>query len=196
VRFLSNASTGTTGIELAREALARGATVTLVLGPTLVEPPAGAEVVRVTTAAEMADATLARAGAATIAIASAAVADWRPATTSATKVKKTEAVSALALERTPDILAQLGAHKNGTYLVGFAAETDAHEANAREKLARKHLDVIAVNDVAGERGFGPGDNALTLLWGTDGRRELGSASKRELAIRLWDALRELRPNHR
>jgi phosphopantothenoylcysteine decarboxylase/phosphopantothenate--cysteine ligase len=192
VRFLSNASTGTMGIELAREALARGAHVDLVLGPTLVPPPAGADVVRVTSAAEMAAAALERAPRATIAIATAAVADWRPASASTAKVKKTEAVTSIALERTTDILAELGARKNGTYLVGFAAETDAHEANAREKLVRKHLDVIAVNDVANEGGFGAGENALTVLWGENGRRDLGRASKRELAARLWDTLVELR----
>jgi phosphopantothenoylcysteine decarboxylase/phosphopantothenate--cysteine ligase len=192
VRFLSNASTGTMGIELAREALARGAHVELVLGPTLVTPPAGADVVRVTSAAQMAAAALERAPHATIAIATAAVADWRPTAASATKVKKTEAVSSIALERTTDILAELGAHKNGTFLVGFAAETDAHETSAREKLARKHLDVIAVNDVSNERGFGTGENALTVLWGADGRRELGRASKRELAARLWDTIVERR----
>jgi len=136
--------------------------------------------------------SLARAPQATFAIATAAVADWRPATTSATKVKKTDAAGSIALERTTDILAELGARKNGTFLVGFAAETDAHEANAREKLARKHLDAIAVNDVAGEGGFGVGENALTVLWGTDGRRELGRASKRALAAHLWDTLVALR----
>jgi phosphopantothenoylcysteine decarboxylase/phosphopantothenate--cysteine ligase len=192
VRFLSNASTGTTGIELAREALARGARVELILGPTLVTPPAGADVVRVTTADEMAGATLERAPHATIAIATAAVADWRPAHASATTRKKTADAGSIALERTPDILAALGARKNGTFLVGFAAETDAHEANAREKLQRKHLDAIAVNDVADERGFGVGGNALTVLWGSDGRRELAHASKRELAARLWDTIVELR----
>jgi phosphopantothenoylcysteine decarboxylase/phosphopantothenate--cysteine ligase len=192
VRFLSNASTGTMGIELAREALARGASVTLVLGPTLVAPPAGADVVRVTTAAEMAEVVLARAAQATIAIATAAVADWRPVTTFADKVKKTDAVTAIELERTADILAELGARKNGTFVVGFAAETQAHEANAREKLVRKHLDAIAVNDVSGERGFGTGDDTLTVLWGRDGRRELGTASKRELATRLWNTLVEMR----
>jgi phosphopantothenoylcysteine decarboxylase/phosphopantothenate--cysteine ligase len=183
VRFLSNASTGTMGIELAHEALARGACVELILGPTLVPPPSAADVVRVTTAAEMADAAFARAPHAT-----AAVADWRPAHASATKVKKTDAVVSLALERTTDILADLGARKNGTYLVGFAAETDAHEANAREKLVRKHLDMIAVNDVSNDGGFGIGENAITLLWGTDGRRDLGRGSKRVLAARLWDTL--------
>jgi phosphopantothenoylcysteine decarboxylase/phosphopantothenate--cysteine ligase len=192
VRFLSNASTGTMGIELAREALARGAGVDLILGPTLVAPPVGADLVRVVSAAEMAGAVRERAPRATIAIATAAGADWRPATTFASKVKKTDAVASIALERTTDILAELGAHKNGTYLVGFAAETDAHEANARGKLAHKHLDAIVVNDVSGDRGFGTGDNTLTVLWGDDGRRELGHASKRELAARLWDTLVDLR----
>jgi phosphopantothenoylcysteine decarboxylase/phosphopantothenate--cysteine ligase len=196
VRFLSNASTGTMGIELAREALARGAAVDLILGPTDVVPPAGAHVERVTTALEMERATLGRASSATIAIATAAVADWRPAETHATKVKKTGDAQTLVLERNPDILAALGERKNGMFLVGFAAETDAHEANAREKLARKHLDMIAVNDVAGGRGFGPGDNAYTVLWGTDGRRELATGSKRALAGSLWDAIVAIRSETR
>jgi phosphopantothenoylcysteine decarboxylase/phosphopantothenate--cysteine ligase len=140
----------------------------------------------------MAAATFARAAHATIAVATAAVADWRPATVETSKVKKTDAVASLALERTTDILAELGARKGATFLVGFAAETDAHEASAREKLARKQLDAIAVNDVARGGGFGTGENALTVLWGRDGRRELGRASKRALAARLWDTLIELR----
>jgi len=192
VRFLSNASTGTMGIELAREALARGAHVDLVLGPTLVEPPGGADVAHVTTAREMAAATLERAPAATIAIATAAVSDWRPAETHAHKVKKTDDALSIALERNPDILAALGARKNGTFLVGFAAETRDIEAYGREKLVGKRLDAIAVNDVSGAGGFGTGDNALVVLWGADGRRDLGSASKRELAARLWDALLDVR----
>jgi phosphopantothenoylcysteine decarboxylase/phosphopantothenate--cysteine ligase len=166
--------------------------VDLVLGPTSLPPPSGARVERVTTALEMERATLAHAADATIAIATAAVADWRPAETHASKVKKTDAAQALRLERNPDILAALGARKNGTFLVGFAAETDAHEANAREKLVRKHLDAIAVNDVSGERGFGGGDSALTVLWGTAGRRALPSASKRVLAGGLWDTIVSIR----
>ena len=192
VRFLSNASTGTMGIELAREALARGAAVDLILGPTDVTPPAGAHVERVTTAVEMERATLAHAPGATIAIATAAVADWRPAEAHTSKVKKTAEPQALRLERNPDILAALGAHKNGTFLVGFAAETDAHETNAREKLTRKHLDAIAVNDVADGRGFGAGENAYVVLWGAAGRRALPSASKRVLAGSLWDAILAIR----
>jgi phosphopantothenoylcysteine decarboxylase/phosphopantothenate--cysteine ligase len=192
VRFLSNASTGTMGIELAREALARGARVDLILGPTAVTPPDGADVVRVSSAQEMHDAALARFGQADIVFAAAAVADWRPAVTFEQKVKKENAQDAIALTRTPDVLAALGERKSGAFLVGFAAETEALEANAREKLRRKHLDAIAVNDVSGDGGFGTGENELVLLWGDDGRRALGRASKRELARRLVDAVLELR----
>ena len=193
VRFLSNASSGAQGIELAREALARGAQVDLILGPTALAPPAGAQTVRVTTAEQMDAAVRAQAADATIAIAAAAVADWRPAVVHEHKVKKTNEPQTLALERTPDVLAGLGAAKPpGLFLVGFAAETEDWEKNAREKLARKHLDAIAVNDVRGERGFGPVVNALTLLWGRDGRRELGEGTKRELAARLLDAIVALR----
>jgi len=192
VRFLSNAATGTMGIELAREALARGAGVDLVLGPTAQEPPAGAHLVRVTSAQQMYDATLAVAEGADIAIASAAVADWRPSATHAQKIKKHDGPEALELERTPDILAALGQRKNGTFLVGFAAETEDHEAHAREKLRAKNLDAIALNDVAGERGFGAGQNELVLLWGENEREALGRASKRELARRMWDAVLRVR----
>jgi len=193
VRFLSNASTGTMGIEIAREALARGAAVDLILGPTLVPAPPGAEVVHVTTARDMLAATLGRAPGATIAVATAAVADWRPAQTFAQKVKKSDDPQTIALERNPDILSALAAAKNGTFLVGFAAETTDLEAYARAKLVHKHLDAIAVNDVSGGDGFGPGPSSLALLWGTDGRRDLGRASKRELAGRFWDAIQALRP---
>jgi phosphopantothenoylcysteine decarboxylase/phosphopantothenate--cysteine ligase len=189
VRFLSNASTGTMGIELAREAAARGAVVDLVLGPTLVEPPAGVRVARVVSAQEMYEATMARANDADIAIASAAVADWRPVKTFAEKVKKHDGPDVLELERTPDIVAALGERKRGTFLVGFAAETHALEAHAREKLSAKRLDAIAVNDVShAETGFGTGENELVLLFASGGREELGRAPKRELARRMWDAL--------
>ncbi len=192
VRFLSNASTGTIGIELAREALARGADVDLILGPTLVEPPEGARVAHVESAQDMFEAVMARAADADIAIASAAVADWRPVHTFAQKVKKHEGVDALELERTPDILATLGERKHGSFLVGFAAETEDLEAHAREKLAAKRLDAIAVNDVSGAAGgFGPGDSEFVLLW-ADGREDLGRGSKRELSRRLWDALLRVR----
>ena len=193
VRFLSNASTGTMGIEIAREAAARGADVDLVLGPTEIEPPATVRVSRVTSAREMYDAVMARATGAHVAVATAAVADFRPVLSFERKVKKSDVLASLELERTPDILAALGERKNGTFLVGFAAETNDLETYAREKLASKHLDAIAVNDVGrSDSGFGRGSSELTLLWPRGGREELGHASKFELAGRFWDALSRLR----
>ncbi len=191
VRFVSNASTGAMGIALAREAALRGASVTLLLGPTLLEPPAGVDVVRVTTARDLYDAALTHAVGADLVVASAAVADWRPESPSASKAKKTDADLVARMVRNPDVLAALGERKGKSFLVGFAAETDDHERNAREKLARKSLDAIAVNDVRGERGFGTGENTLTLLWGTDQRRDLGTGDKTVLAARLLDAVEEL-----
>ncbi len=190
IRFLSNASSGATGIELAREAALRGARVTLLLGPTLLEPPAGVDVVRITTANELYDAALEHAAGADLTIATAAVADWRPAERSDSKVKKTGEDLTVRLTPNPDVLAELGRRKDSGFLVGFAAETDHHEERARAKLRAKNLDAIAVNDVSGQRGFGPGDNALVLLWGDTGRRELGRAGKAALAARLLDAIEE------
>jgi phosphopantothenoylcysteine decarboxylase / phosphopantothenate---cysteine ligase len=191
VRFLSNASTGATGIALAREAALRGADVTLLLGPTLLEPPAGVEVVRITTARELHEAALARAVGADLVIATAAVADWRPAEHQESKLPKNGEELIARLQPNPDVLAALGERKGATFLVGFAAETGEHEERARRKLQNKRLDAIAVNDVRGERGFGTGENELVLLWGKDGRRELGRAGKGELAARLLDAVEEL-----
>ncbi len=191
IRFVSNAATGSMGIALAREAAARGGDVTLLLGPTQCEAPSGVRVVRFTTAQELHDAAQREAVGADLTIATAAVADFRPAQTSESKLKKGESDLTLRMERTPDVLAALGECKGSTFLVGFAAETDDHERNAREKLARKHLDAIVVNDVRGERGFGTGANTLTLLHGTTGRKELGTAEKSILAARLLDAIAEM-----
>jgi phosphopantothenoylcysteine decarboxylase/phosphopantothenate--cysteine ligase len=191
VRFVSNASTGATGIALAREAALRGAEVTLLLGPTLLEPPAGVDVVRVATARELYDAAMAHAVGADLVIATAAVADWRPERASDSKTKKTDDDLSVRLVRNPDVLAALGERKGTTFLVGFAAETDDRERNAREKLVRKNLNAIAVNDVRAGRGFGTGNNSLTLLYGVSGRRDLGHADKATLAARLLDAVEEL-----
>ena len=191
IRFVSNASTGATGIAVAHEAARRGADVTLLLGPTLLEAPAGVTTYRFTTAQELLDLALAHGARADLVIATAAVSDWRPAQRAETKLKKTDEDLAVQMVRNPDVLATLAERNDDAFMVGFAAETDAHEANAREKLERKGLRAIVVNDVRGERGFGVGENALTLLW-KDGRKELGTASKPELASRLLDAIGELR----
>jgi phosphopantothenoylcysteine decarboxylase/phosphopantothenate--cysteine ligase len=190
IRFVSNASTGAMGIALAREAALRGADVTLLLGPTLLEPPAGVRTVRFTTATELHDLALEHAVGADVTIASAAVSDWRPERRSDSKLKKTDEDLSVRMVRNPDVLAALGERKGATFLVGFAAETDDHENNARAKLERKRLDAIAVNDVRGERGFGTGENALVVL-SPGGRRDLGSGNKAALAARLLDAIEEL-----
>ena len=189
IRFVSNASTGATGIALAREAALRGAEVTLLLGPTQLEPPSNVSVIRFTSATELYDAAMEHALGADITIATAAVADWRPATRSESKLKKTGVDLQVEMIRTPDVLASLGERKGSTFLVGFAAETDDHEQNAREKLERKGLDAIVVNDVSGERGFGTGKNTLTFLT-RDDRIELGTSEKSVLAARLLDAIQE------
>ena len=191
IRFVSNASTGATGIAVAHEAARRGADVTLLLGPTLLEAPAGVTTHRFTSAQELLDLALAHGARADLVIATAAVSDWRPAQRAENKLKKTDEDLAVQMVRNPDVLATLAERNDDAFLVGFAAETEAHEANAREKLERKGLSAIVVNDVRGERGFGVGENALTLLW-KDGRKELGTASKPELASRLLDAIGELR----
>lgn len=191
VRYTSNPSTGATGIAIAREAAARGASVTLVLGPTHLPPPAGVETIAVRTAVEMRDAAVAACAGADLIVATAAVADWRPAETTAHKVKKSGSDLTVRMVPNPDVLAEMAQHARKAFTVGFAAETQAHETNAREKLARKAVDAIAVNDVGGERGWGAVRNRLTLLWGTDGRRDLGEAEKDVLASRLLDAVEEL-----
>ena len=191
IRFVSNASTGSTGIAIAREAALRGADVTLLLGPTLLEPPHGVTTLRFTTALELLDLALANCARKDLVIATAAVADWRPAQRAESKLKKTDEDLAVQMVRNPDVLATIAERNDDALLVGFAAETNDHEAHAREKLERKGLDAIVVNDVRGERGFGVGENALTLLW-KSGRKELGTAGKAELAARLLDAIGELR----
>ena len=187
VRFVSNPSTGATGIALAREAALRGAAVTLVLGPTHLAPPPGVEVIDVVSAQDMYDAATGRARDADIVIATAAVSDWKPETAAAQKEKK-GGDRDVRMVRTPDALAAIGEAKTTAVVVGFAAETENHETNAREKMMRKHLDAIVANDVSGGRGFGAQRNSLTVLWGTEGRRDLGEGSKEVLAGRLLDCI--------
>lgn len=191
IRFVSNASTGATGVAIAREAALRGADVILLLGPTLIEPPAGVTTHRFTTAEELHALALTHGARADVVIATAAVADWRPAQRADSKLKKSDDDLVVRMVRNPDVLAGLAERNDEAFLVGFAAETDNHEANAREKLERKGLGAVVVNDVRGERGFGLGDNTLTVLW-KDGRKELGTGSKAALAARLLDTIEELR----
>ncbi|HYJ60690.1 MAG TPA: bifunctional phosphopantothenoylcysteine decarboxylase/phosphopantothenate--cysteine ligase CoaBC [Actinomycetota bacterium] len=190
VRFLGNRSTGRMGAAVAAQALARGAEVTLVLGPDTVDPPAGAAVVRVATAEDMRDAVLAAAAGADAVVMAAAVADFRPKGVADRKLKKDQGVPELVLEPTPDILAELGAARRpGQVLVGFAAETDDVEATGREKLRRKHVDLLVANRVGtAGTGFGTDTNDAALL-GADGDDvPLRRWTKTELAAELCERI--------
>jgi len=171
IRFISNPSSGKMGYALAQAAREAGARVTLVSGPTALPTPRGVELVRVETAAEMAREVFLRAKRADIIILSAAVADWMPARRARQKIKKSEAGSrksgfVLRLKPTVDIAATLGRRRRrrGQVLVGFAAETQRVEANARGKLKRKNLDLIVANDVSkAGAGFGVDTNEVIVL---------------------------------
>jgi phosphopantothenoylcysteine decarboxylase/phosphopantothenate--cysteine ligase len=187
VRFLSNRSSGKMGYALAAASAARGARVVLVSGPTALTPPPGVDTIPVETAAEMHDAVLGRLPAATVVIKAAAVADYRPIRSQPSKIKKREAGESLALEPTPDILAEVGRRKGSRILVGFAAETDDLLSNAAAKLARKRLDLIVANVVGRPgSGFDADTNAVTLLHAGGAVEELPLLPKREVADRILD----------
>lgn len=181
VRTLTNRSTGLMGVEVARAFRDAGAHVTLVLGGDLAAPY-GMETLRVRSAQAMLEACQARwAGAAGL-VGAAAVADQRPETYAPEKVKKQEGPEALTLVRTPDILATLGASKGpGQWILGFAAESEGHEAHAAAKLAKKNLDAVLVNDIAQGRGFGAQANTLTPILPAGSQEPLGPLPKAELA---------------
>jgi phosphopantothenoylcysteine decarboxylase/phosphopantothenate--cysteine ligase len=192
VRFLGNRSSGRMGVAISEEALARGATVTLVFGPGSAAPPAGAEVVAVETAEEMRDAVLGSLDRSDAVVMAAAVADFRPKEVTSSKLKKEAGVPELILEPTPDILAELGERRSGQILVGFAAETDDLEAAGRAKLAAKHLDLIVVNLVGREgTGFGSDTNDALLLAADGDDVPIARWTKAELARLVADRLASL-----
>ena len=192
VRFLSNPSTGKMGLALAEEARARGATVTLILGPTGHAAPEGFDVVAVTTAEQMAREVLDRVDDVDFFVACAAVSDWRPESVAAQKMKKTDGPQTLTLVRTPDVLALASARVHAKTLrpklVGFAAETERVLENAREKLTRKKLDFIVANDVSAPgAGFAGDANDVVVLDGAGTQRPI-AGSKREVAAGIWDVI--------
>jgi phosphopantothenoylcysteine decarboxylase/phosphopantothenate--cysteine ligase len=196
VRFLTNRSSGRMGFALAAAAAARGAEVTVVAGATTSPAPAaGVRVVRALSAEEMRGAVLREIVSATVFIAAAAVSDYRPAARAANKIKKTAESLTLALEPTPDILAEVAlARHDGLLVVGFAAETDNLVENARQKLLRKKLDAVVANDVTREgAGFDGDTNVVTLLArDREGHVELPLMSKSEAAGRILDEVLRLR----
>lgn len=189
VRFLSNASSGKMGYELAREAAARGADVTLVSGPTRIDPPPGVRTVRVGTAAEMEKAVLAAFPKAGIVVMAAAVSDFRFAATAGRKVPKREVAGAVGLVPTPDILKGLGKKKGKKVLVGFAAETEAAIPHALRKLREKNLDLIVANDVGAPGvGFESDENRVTIIDAKGGAVPTDRMSKREISRVVWDRI--------
>ncbi|MBV8082217.1 MAG: bifunctional phosphopantothenoylcysteine decarboxylase/phosphopantothenate--cysteine ligase CoaBC [Candidatus Eremiobacteraeota bacterium] len=196
-RFLSNPSSGRMGYALAAEAAARGAQVTLISGPTELRPPAGVEFVGVTSAREMHNAVLEHLPGVALFIGAAAVADFRPELVAAHKVKKDEADATLRLTRNPDIIADVAAARPpGCFIVGFAAESEDIEKHAREKLERKHLDLIVANRIGGNgSAFGASDAEAVLLWSSGGRKPLARAPKAALAGAILDHVDALRSGH-
>jgi phosphopantothenoylcysteine decarboxylase/phosphopantothenate--cysteine ligase len=165
IRFISNRSSGRMGFALAQAALKRGASVTVVAAATSASPPAGIRLLRAISAEEMYRTVLDEVANATVFIAAAAVADYRPTAFAPTKVKKDKPTIALSLERTRDILQEVSAlRKDGLLVIGFAAETDNVIENAREKLKSKNLDAIIANDVSRtESGFDSPQNEITII---------------------------------
>jgi phosphopantothenoylcysteine decarboxylase / phosphopantothenate---cysteine ligase len=190
VRFLGNRSTGKMGFAVAAAAAARGAEVHLVAAPTSLPTPSGVTRHEVTTAVEMHAAVLDLVDRADVVVKAAAVADFRPAETATSKLKKDAGVPAIELVRNPDILAELGARREGAHrplLVGFAAETDDVEAHGRAKLERKQADLLVVNDVsADDAGFAVDTNRVVILGRDGSRTEVALATKAEVAGRILD----------
>ena len=191
VRYLTNHSTGKMGYAIAKAAAARGAQVTLVSGPVNLKKPPYMEVVDIVSAQDMFDAVTSRAPDQDIIIKAAAVADYRPATVAEDKIKKSgnDSDLSLPLARTSDILAWLGEHRApGQFLCGFSMETRDMVANSKKKLEKKHIDLIAANNLkqAGA-GFGVDTNVLTLI-AADGAKELPLMSKEEAAHTLLDEI--------
>jgi phosphopantothenoylcysteine decarboxylase/phosphopantothenate--cysteine ligase len=193
VRYLSNRSSGKMGYALARTALRRGAEVVLVSGPTALEPPPGARLISVRTAAEMRRASLAEFPACTAVVMAAAVTDFRPASAADRKIKRGAAPLELRLEPNDDIIKELGAGKRGQLLVGFAAESEDLLANAARKLRDKNLDMIVANDITEEgSGFDADNNRATILDRNGVSESLPLMSKDELADRIFDHLLALK----
>ena len=195
VRFLGNRSSGRMGFAIAAEAMRRGADVTLVAGPTEVEPPAVREIVRVRSAAEMHEAVLGRADQMSVVVMAAAVADYAPEHRADQKVAKRGDTITLTLKKTPDVLADLGQRRlaagRGPLLVGFAAETENVVASASAKRERKHVDLIVANDVSrADAGFEVDANAVTIV-GADGAESIPLQSKSGVAAAILNHIERL-----
>ena len=189
VRYISNHSTGKMGYAIARVCMLRGAQVTLVTGQTALTPPPFVEVVPIVSAQDMFEAVTERAPEQDMIIKAAAVADYRPRFTSDEKIKKKDGDMSIELDRTGDILGYLGSHRTpGQLLCGFSMETSNMLENSRKKLEKKHVDMIAANNLKQQgAGFGTDTNILTLIT-KDTVKELPIMTKEEAANGLIDEL--------
>jgi phosphopantothenoylcysteine decarboxylase/phosphopantothenate--cysteine ligase len=195
VRYISNRSSGKMGYAIAEAAAKRGAKVTLVSGPTSLTPPAGVELVRVTTASEMYEAAVQRAASSQIVIGAAAVADYAPTNVADRKIKKESSGEEmqLALKRNPDILSAVAAAKPRPFIIAFAAETDAVESNARRKLEAKGADLIVANDVSDHSiGFDSNENEVIVIGRDGSETRIEKSSKFVVANRILDVVVETR----
>ncbi|MBB6443784.1 bifunctional phosphopantothenoylcysteine decarboxylase/phosphopantothenate--cysteine ligase CoaBC [Bacillus benzoevorans] len=187
VRFLTNHSTGKMGYAIAEEAIAAGAKVILISGPVSLRPPHGGEVIHVESAEEMYHAVLKHFDQADIVIKTAAVADYRPKVSYDHKVKKQPGDQVIELERTKDILLELGKRKQGQILIGFAAETDQVDKYAQSKLEAKNADMIVANNVRVKgAGFGTDTNIVTIHKRNGEKIELPLLSKNEVAVKILE----------
>ncbi|MBS0379414.1 MAG: bifunctional phosphopantothenoylcysteine decarboxylase/phosphopantothenate--cysteine ligase CoaBC [Proteobacteria bacterium] len=187
VRFVSNRSSGKMGFAVAQAAREAGAEVVLVSGPVAITTPPGVARVDVESAADMLAAVLRELPGTDVFISTAAVADYRPQCCAPQKIKKTSDRLDLSMERTADVLATVAAHEKRPYVVGFAAETEQVEQNARAKLMKKNLDMIAANEVGHDKAFDCEDNQLLVL-GRNARHELPRAGKLVLARGLIELI--------
>jgi phosphopantothenoylcysteine decarboxylase/phosphopantothenate--cysteine ligase len=194
VRFIGNRSSGKMGYALAAAARGRGAEVVLISGPTALRPPIGVELVQVTTAIEMRDAVLARSSGADVVIMAAAVADYAPSVQTPHKIHKDDETLTITLDRTPDILGELGRRRGGSdrpILVGFAAETGDAAASARMKLASKRVDMVVANDVSRrDAGFEVDDNEVIIV-SPSGEEHLPLQPKTAIAGEVLDRVEPL-----
>jgi phosphopantothenoylcysteine decarboxylase / phosphopantothenate---cysteine ligase len=189
VRFITNRSTGKMGYYIAEEAKRRGANVTLVSGPTNINPPAGIKVINITTNEEMKNAILDNFEESHIVIKSAAVADYKIKNYSNEKIKKGEGDLTLTFVRDNDILKILGEKKNNQILVGFAAESNNVVENAKKKLERKNLDYIVANDItSADTGFGSDDNKVIIISKGEEEIYLDKMSKKEVASKIFETI--------
>jgi phosphopantothenoylcysteine decarboxylase / phosphopantothenate---cysteine ligase len=193
VRFIANRSSGKMGVAIAAAAWRRGADVTLIAGPLSVPAPVGATVVPVETAEQMRDAVATHLGGADVLIMAAAPADFRPVHPATQKIKKSTAPDAIAVEPTDDILLSTRSHRQrGAVIVGFALETESAVTSGREKLDRKSLDLVVVNDATDpDAGFAIDTNRVTLLAPNGSTEELPVLPKTEVADIILDRVEAL-----